>query len=417
MLSSPLDQIKPEYPVATAAEYRRRRPSWLGKLLGGVLTLVIASSCTSDCDCAAESDTATTISEADPVWQQIAGGGETRCALDTPYEFWSRQGDPQKVLLVLEGGGACWNRENCDPKRSPSYDSDVGDDESPGNLAGVFDLEHPGNPVGDYSVVFAPTCTGDVLLGDSVIKYESEDGSDPLVVHHVGYRNTQAVLQWTYEHYPDPETVFVVGWSAGAIPSPMVAAQVAENYPDTRVAHFADGAGMYHVGPALLSPLLESWGTEHVLESRGGYGQVDIGNFSFEDIYVTEALRHPEITLHQYNSHEDEIGRLFLTLLGAPKEATVTEYRERGHQYIRSHIDNFRTYTAGGDHENVMGGYFDGVLSKMNQRHGRPLALDRFYHYRVGDVAFVNWFSDIATARPVDDVACDPCDKPEYVTP
>ena len=178
----------------------------------------------------------------------------------------------------------------------------------------------------------------------------------------------------------------------------------------------ADGAGMYRVGP-LLAPALQRWNTARVLEERGGYEAFNNDSLSFEDIYVAEGLRRPDITLHQYNSHEDHVGRRFLSLLGVPPELTVSEHLAKAHRYIREHIDNFRTYTVGGRQENIIGGFFDGILAKGNERRGRPLALDRFYYYRVGDVSFRDWFADMAAGVPVEDVHCDPCDVQEYVEP
>ena len=40
-------------------------------------------------------------------WTKIEPGGETRCAHDTPFAFWVRAGDPQKLLLFFQGGGGC----------------------------------------------------------------------------------------------------------------------------------------------------------------------------------------------------------------------------------------------------------------------------------------------------------------------
>ena len=56
-----------------------------------------------------------------------------------------------------------------------------------------------------------------------------------VTIHHRGYTNGRAALDWTYEHFLGPETVFVTGSSAGSIPSPVYARHFAENYPAARV--------------------------------------------------------------------------------------------------------------------------------------------------------------------------------------
>jgi len=35
-------------------------------------------------------------------------GGETLCADGGEYAFWFRPGDPGRVSIYFEGGGACW---------------------------------------------------------------------------------------------------------------------------------------------------------------------------------------------------------------------------------------------------------------------------------------------------------------------
>lgn len=46
----------------------------------------------------------------------VAPGGDTRCLLEDkgPYEFVARAGDPRKLLLAFEGGGACWDAVSFD---------------------------------------------------------------------------------------------------------------------------------------------------------------------------------------------------------------------------------------------------------------------------------------------------------------
>ena len=60
-------------------------------------------------------------------------------------------------------------------------------------------------------------------------------------LHHNGYNNARAVLDWTYEQYPSPEHVLLTGSSAGALASIYHAKEVFEFYDSTRVTQFGDG--------------------------------------------------------------------------------------------------------------------------------------------------------------------------------
>lgn len=363
----------------------------------------------------ANSQSTQSLSELRPGWTNIVPADAGTCALGDEFSFWARPGDPSKLLVTLEGGGACWSGQHCALDAQPTYAPFAGSGDDPTLDAGIFDLEHPENPVADYSMVYISTCNADVFLGDSEVTYDVESPGAPpdtVTIQHRGYPNTMAALNWVFNRVEAPETVFVVGWSAGAIPSPIYTSIIADRYPDARIAHFADGAGAYRAGDK-LAPFFENHGTLDVLAEVGGYEGFTTETLSFEDFYVVESGKHPEITYHQYNTVEDHIAYKFLGIMGIV-DTPLTELREAAHAYIRRHTDRFRTYTAWGDQENVMGGYFDGVLAQGNENNGRPYALDRFYTYQVNGIRFRDWFAAIAAGESVDDVHCTDCVTPEY---
>ena len=76
--------------------------------------------------------------------------------------MFTRQGDPKKLLIFLQGGGACWQGfYNCNvtaEAQSPPAD---------GPFPGVFDPTMPDNPFADYSVVYMPYCDGSTFGGDN----------------------------------------------------------------------------------------------------------------------------------------------------------------------------------------------------------------------------------------------------------
>ena len=44
-------------------------------------------------------------------WTRIVPGGECTCATRGEFSFWDHRGDPTKVVLFFQGGGACFNAE------------------------------------------------------------------------------------------------------------------------------------------------------------------------------------------------------------------------------------------------------------------------------------------------------------------
>jgi len=350
-------------------------------------------------------------------WRNVLPAGAPGCSQGTPYSFWVREGDPTKLAVILSGGGACWTGENCALHGKPFYRPFAGLEQDPSNLGGIFDTDNPENPLADYTVVYLPTGNGDLFLGDSVMTYDVPAmGGQPageINILHKGYDNAASALDWMFKTYRDPKTVAVMGWSAGAIASPIYTHIVAQHYPDASVTHFADGGGAYRVGEK-LAPLFKSWGTANLFKRIIGFEDLSMDGLSFEDLYIRAAELHPQITFHQYNERHDEVQALFMKLVrvDAPD---VASNLDDAHAYIRAKIPNFRTFTSWGHDEAIIGGYYDAVLAKnaLDNR-GRPHVLDRFYTRQTNGVRFLDWFTAAVKGKPVEDVACVDCETPEY---
>ena len=216
------------------------------------------------------------------VWRNVLPVAAPGCSQGTPYSFWVREGEghPTKLAVVFAGGGACWTGENSELHGKPFYRPFAGLESDPSDLGGIFDIANPENPLVDYIMVYIPTANGDVFLGDSVTVYDVPAmGSHPagkITILHRGYDNAMPALDWMFKTYPDPTTVAMLGWSAGAIGSPLYNHIVAQHYPKASVTHFPDDGGAYRVGEK-LAPLLESCGTANVLKRGKGFERYERG--------------------------------------------------------------------------------------------------------------------------------------------
>ncbi len=328
-----------------------------------------------------------------PGWNEFSPGGDTTCSDGSDYKFFARPGDPEKLLVYLQGGGGCWSRETCDENISPSYNIRIGDFH-PKFYNGIFDFDNPGNPFADYSVVFAPYCTGDVHIGASDTIYDPVDETgEPLTIHHQGFANAQAVLDFARDEFPAPAEVFVTGSSAGAIPSPYYAVKIAETYPDARVTQLGDGAGGYRQDGDGARPQ-DQWGTLAVMKQHPAWAEETAESFNYERIYIGAARHLPDVQFAEYDTAEDSVQKRFLALSGSSTTALIDNL-VANHADIRSEADNFAGYIAGGDLHTVL---------------GRP----DFYTYTVGNRSVRDWVADLASGRPVSDVRCDDCRLPEF---
>jgi hypothetical protein len=195
-------------------------------------------------------------------WQRVEPGGTTRCARGGKYAFWFRKGDPEKLLVFFQGGGGCFDVTTCSPG-SVWFDDRVGFEDDPeASAGGVLDFASAENPFADYSMVYIPSCTGDVHVGSRVVEYGSS-----LRVHQKGWLNAQAALEHAYREAPDAEEVFVTGCSAGSVGSALHADGILRRYPDARVTQVGDSLAFVFHRPVNL----ESW--VRTSTSRSGSGR------------------------------------------------------------------------------------------------------------------------------------------------
>jgi len=145
------------------------------------------------------------------------------CIAGTDYSVFTRQGDPKKLLIFLQGGGACWQGfYNC------NVTADVQSPPADGPFPGVFDPTMPNNPFADYSVVYMPYCDGSTFGGDNDVDdaawqayIEGElglpPGAGPPTRHHRGLRNASAGMDVAKEMFPRAKQITVMGHSAGGV--------------------------------------------------------------------------------------------------------------------------------------------------------------------------------------------------------
>jgi hypothetical protein len=336
-----------------------------------------------------------TWSELEPgMWTTISPGGDTICSNGTPYSYFVRAAaEPSDDLLIhFQGGGACWFKETCDLSVSPSYDPFVDESDNPVNYpVGIFDLENTENPFSTYNMVMVPYCTGDVHIGNTETTYG--EGEDAVTIQHNGYINATTVLDWTFENVQDPESVFVTGCSAGAIPSPFYTEFVAQAYPDARIDQLGDAAGGYR-NPPLANTVFEAWGTPTILTDA--YADIETESLTFESFYSVNAANYPDITFSQYNASFDAVQASFL-MLGGLMEFNLDDLLAQNYADIEAEAaDNFASFTVGGDSHCV--------------------TVDpAFYTYAANGQRVVDWVADLAAGESVETVTCEACETVEII--
>ena len=309
-------------------------------------------------------------------WERVEPGGETRCARGNPYAFWIRRGDPRKLLVFFEGGGGCFDATTCAPG-SVWFDDDVDSSDDPAYAGGVLALGGDANPFRDYSMVFIPSCTGDVHTGDKVVTY------GPHRVHQRGFVNAQAALDRAFGDFPEAEDVFVTGCSAGSVGSAFHAGTILERYPDARVTQVGDSlAFVFH-----RAVNLAGWGAhEHFPEwfepPRAN------GRWTMAEFLTALAERYPDNTFARFNHVRDNVQERFYVAVGGRPGGFPS--RLRAAEWELKALPNYRSFLACGlDHC-----AFDNEL---------------FHTVQADGVRLRDWVADLAAGKEVD---CPECRAP-----
>ena len=290
-------------------------------------------------------------------WNTITPGGETTCSDGSEYRFFARKGDPSKLMVYLQGGGGCWNAMTCDREGDPTYTtqappslrSAAGAEPEEGAVHGVLAFGHPENPFADYSVVFVPYCTGDVHIGARTASYtvaaKDDEPEREVTVEHKGFVNGMAALDWTYQAFDAPETIFVTGSSAGAIPSPAYARILKDHYADARIVQLGDGAGGYRSIQDARPH--EPWGAMEALAGFPEIAAMRSGEFNFEKLYTVSAAAEPDVMFGRYDTAEDEVQIQFLQVSGQDV-TSLQPLLDANEEDIDAAVSNYRSYVAPG---------------------------------------------------------------------
>ena len=188
---------------------------------------------------------------------------EARCQRDDTTGMQFSMGDPEKLLILMEGGGACFNAGSCllslgiHPFGATALDTPTVSAVYGTNL---FNRDDPNNPVRDYSFVFFPYCSGDVFAGASQGKKGYEGRTQQ------GYYNVQAYLRRLIATFPAAKKVLLTGVSAGGFGAGFNFDQVQEAFGQRTRVYLLDDSGP-PMSTAQMTPCLqERWRTAWSLD-------------------------------------------------------------------------------------------------------------------------------------------------------
>jgi hypothetical protein len=349
----------------------------------------------------------TPLSPAPPsgwTWYEIAG---SVCRDGSPSGFYVRFTNADKLLIYLEGGGACTSSGFCDYNPKNVNQVLAGDGETalgsvggavagrqqPGS-AGIFDTANAKNPFGAWNMIYIPYCTGDVHFGTR--KNVTVSGVDA-PQQFVGHLNLRAFVARIVPTFHDKvKRVLLTGSSAGGFAAALNFSMVQDAFSDVLVSLLVDS------GPAFPDAQLpvcmqkrwrDLWGFDaafpsdcmECLQADGG-GLINAVKFL--------QRKHPNFTIAELSSTEDEIIRMFYSSgldncanfdTNAPLAALVNNFP--ADQYTAGLTGLRAQYQSSGRFASY---YINGVSNRTFHQHlWRP----RFYEAAQGSTTIADWVS------------------------
>jgi len=152
-----------------------------------------------------------------------------------------------RVLIYLEGGGACWSALTCyffqtatnfGGYSASDFAAEAADTTYLAKPGGFFDRTAAANPFKDYSYVYVPYCTGDAHAGDNIVNYGTG------TAYHVGFRNMTAFLKRLADTFPQASRIVLVGSSAGGLGATINWWQTQQAFPNVRVDMINDSGAV-----------------------------------------------------------------------------------------------------------------------------------------------------------------------------
>lgn len=155
-----------------------------------------------------------------------------------------RKGSENKLVVYFFGGGVSITEETSRGGKAFYAEDMIGQDFVATWGIGSSNTE---NPFKDWSFLVIPYASGDFHIGTGEYHY-TENGKEK-VVYHQGYSNYAAFIEEAKQYVGNPDTLLVIGFSAGGFATSLLADDVIDRFPYvTNVTVCVDSALLLYNG-------------------------------------------------------------------------------------------------------------------------------------------------------------------------
>jgi hypothetical protein len=324
---------------------------------------------------------------------------ETRCRDGSTTGFAVRINPASdKLVIYLQGGGACFNGASCLANPSSFGIDKFNNWKDDKGTAGILDDSKDTNPVKDWNAVFIPYCTGDVHTGNATgVNVPGLLG--PNNQAFVGYANLGHDLERIVPTFPNLSKVLLTGDSAGGFGALFNYDRVAQAFCPADVS-LIDDSGLILPDQYLAPCLQERWRSlwklsDNLPQDCEGCRNPDGGGLV--NMYTFLGAKYPTSRLGALGSRADSIITLFYgwgrnecaNINGLDAPLGIGRYAE-GLQVTR---DSYLKRSP------AWGSYY------INSLQHTWIGGNSYYRNKVKGVTLLSWVRDIVEGAPSKHVA------------
>ena len=320
---------------------------------------------------------------------------------------WRRSGISDKLVIFLEGGGACFNQPTCQQNRASFSEEMFFSEDFVGGYSGVFDDERAGNPVADWNFVYVPFCTGDEHAGsnpDGVVPGVDADGDgQDDRQRFVGYDNVGEVLDFVTTHLgTDFDRVLLAGSSAGGVGTLANFDRVAQTFYRSDVALLDDSGPVFYDDGILPVALQQVWSDLWNLDEALPDDPLFEGTDVLANIYNYYAQTYPEVPLGLLSYEQDFTIRYFYSFGVALEDQACFQKLFGG---LQQDPPQRNACISGPAYEDALYGlraelpapwrtFYVGETGQAQQQH-TFLRAERFYDVTAGEQPLSRWAEEL----------------------
>jgi hypothetical protein len=284
-------------------------------------------------------------------WSWVAFPDST-CDDGSPTGIAVNPGTGADLVVLLNGGGACWDYLTCyalntashGPFGEPQFQQ-LAATALPGS---ILDRALAGNPFRDATLVFVPYCTGDIHGGDNLALYVGP--AETRLYHHAGRTNVIAFLRRLAATWPAPARLVVSGASAGGFGTLIDYDAFRHYWPGSRAFLVDDSGpplGPGAVSPALLAAWFASWRLDRALDPVCGAAcRTDLSA-----LITALSQRFPQDRLALLSSLQDQVISGYYLLSGPALEQELLRISAQ----VIAPTPNVRAFLVNGTSHTMLG--------------------------------------------------------------